>query len=131
MSIQVSFEFETTQAAAAFLHKLSITPVTEHKPGASSAPPTKKGRPSKAMRDVKLSAPVDQVAQPAPQILTKAELSELEAQHALEEVFHAKGMPVAKDLLSRYGVKRLGELKRDSYAEFIGHAKRVLTGEPV
>ena len=39
----------------------------------------------------------------------------------LEKLFDAKGIVAAQDVLSRFGVKRAGDMKPEQYADFIQH----------
>jgi hypothetical protein len=50
------------------------------------------------------------------------------AQAALEEVFAAKGIEAARDLLKKFSVKRLQDLSADRFPEFIEKAKVVVAG---
>lgn len=70
-------------------------------------------------------------APPSPPNTGKAEVTEADVQEVFKSVFDDKGISIARDLLSRYGAKRLGEVKPERYAEFFEHAKRVLAGEAV
>lgn len=99
-------------------------------PGKPEAPAPRRGRPPKnppqAQEAPKVAEPAPATTEPSP-----TEVNEADVQKALEQVFNEKGMNTARDLLSRYGAKRLGELKHEKYGEFAEHAKRVLAGEPV
>lgn len=100
-------------------------------PPAPQAEQKRRGRPPKEQLKPAAETPTAQDPTPAPAEPAKGEVTEADVQKALEEVFNTKGMNTARDLISRYGVKRLAELKREKYAEFVGHAKKVLAGEPV
>jgi len=54
-----------------------------------------------------------------------------EVQALFEKVFNQKGMKTGRDLLSRYGIKRMPELPKEMYGEFAQHAKTVLEGGEV
>lgn len=60
-----------------------------------------------------------------------AKATKEQAQTALEKVFSDKGLQTARDLLSRYGVQRLQDMKPEQYRAFVEHAGRVLTGGEV
>lgn len=51
-----------------------------------------------------------------------------DAQAAISKVFNGKGIELALQVLSRSGVKRVGELKTDQYAQFIADCTRVMEG---
>jgi hypothetical protein len=73
-------------------------------------------------------------AQPAPASVAgpaAAVLPEAEAQAALEALFNGKGLVTAQEVLSRFGVVKLRDLKPAQRAEFIAKAKAVLAGEAV
>lgn len=61
----------------------------------------------------------------------KSVATQADAQKAIETLFNAKGLPTARDVLSRYGVQRLQDMKPEHYGEFIAHADRVLKGGEV
>lgn len=51
-----------------------------------------------------------------------------DAQKAMEALFNAKGITVAQDLLKRFGVARVRELKPEQLAEFIKDANATIAG---
>lgn len=139
--IRVSFEFETTDAAAAFLRRLDKLDASNIEKGVNTQEPSSKTEPVRRGRPPKNTVvqPVPEVAKPqeAPKLVPEpatpigAEVTEADVQKALEEVFNVKKIETARALLSHYGVKRLAELDRSRFAEFVAHAKKVLAGEPV
>ena len=52
--------------------------------------------------------------------------SAADAQKALEELFNKRGIEVARDALSRFGCKRVSELKEGSRAEFIALVEKAI-----
>lgn len=131
---------QTLQTGSSVLSKqLKEEPKPEPQAGPPEVAPTPPQAEKRRGRSPKSAAPAPETPNtgaqdptpPAPAEPVKAEVNEADVQKALEEVFNTKGMPTARDLLSRYGVKRLAELKREKYAEFVDHAKKVLAGEPV
>lgn len=125
MKITITHDFETLEEVEAFLAKLSGTTVTGTTFVASPivvepAPqPEKRGRKSK-----KEQAPPPPAAEPLAQPTVE------QAREALDKVFTAKGINTARDLLSRYGAKRVAEIKPEYFAKFIDHAEKVLAGHP-
>ena len=52
--------------------------------------------------------------------------SAADAQQGLEKLFEQKGIAAAQDLLARYGVKRLRDLKENQRAEFVAETVQLL-----
>lgn len=53
------------------------------------------------------------------------------AQTAMEKIYDAKGMDTARDVLARFGAKRVRDLKPEQRAEFIAKVDAVIAGAPV
>lgn len=121
MTIKLTFEFDTLEKAAEFLRRMgreTTSPQTTFPEEAMQpAPPPPKKRAKKAD-----PAPTPESA-PAASAPTQGD-----AQAALEKLFSAKGMEICREVMSRYGVQRLKDMKSEQYADFIQHAEKVLAG---
>lgn len=132
MKVSLNFEFDSNEAAEAFLRQVRerATQVAQQEQPVEPAKAKRRGRKSREQDDGDGPTPHQEVA-PVPQPAADPMATKEDAQAALEKVFAAKGLATARDLLSRFGVQRLQDMPAEKYAEFIGHAERVLAGEAV
>lgn len=141
MKVSLNFEFDSNESAETFLRTVReraaviAGPVQTGAPKVAedvkSSPEKRKGRVTKAKAEAVIAP--GSVGGP---VETRAEQNSpaktlTDAQKALEDVFAAKGLPTARNLLSRYGVQRLANLPPEKYGEFVEHAGRVLAGGEV
>lgn len=74
-------------------------------------------------------------AEPAPSVTTGEAVppakTQADAQAALEKLFASKGMEICREVMSRFGVQRLKDLKPEQYADFVAHVETVLAGGKV
>jgi len=130
MKVSLNFEFDSNEAAEAFLRQVrerAAQVAQPEQPEQPAEPPkAKRGRKPKAQPE-----PVVQETQVPAEGQSPTTASKEDAQAALEKVFAAKGLATTRDLLGRYGVRRLQDMPAEKYAEFVSHAERVLAGEAV
>lgn len=144
--IEITFKCESLQEATALLQRVSVDPpaVVEEKavkaPAAKPASaPTGTGKRKYVKKPrLTLENPVvppegAEVIEPPAHMQTPVapqadpELSVLHVRAAFEPYYEAHGLQGARDLLSRFGCQRLGELQPESYAAFIEACE---SGEP-
>lgn len=124
MKVTVTMEFESMEAAAAYLFPKDC-------PAPAEAPkPTKKRAGNKATEAVAVAqTAVEAVAKEATTVAetaTQAVKHTLEhVQAALEAVFEKHGLATARGLLSRFGVQRAKDLKPEQYTAFVTDAGKV------
>lgn len=133
MKITIEREFRTAQEALAFLRSLEQQtggPVVADVAPVEKEAPKPRARKAKAepIAPGTVDGPVE-TRQETP--ANDAKVTVEQVQTALEAVFGSQGMQTARDLLSRYGVQRVRDLKEDRYAEFVEQAQRVAAGEKV
>ncbi len=132
MNVKMTFEFENSYLAAAFLEKLhhATVPVTEAKivppgpPTEDAAPKARRGRKSKTTEEQQTIP----AALPEPVAVNPTSLGAV--QKIVEAVFEAQGMAAARDVLARFGVQRVRDLKPEQYQGVYDLAKAVLGGNP-
>lgn len=127
MKITVTMEFEGADAmekATRFLMQPVVDGVpevtTSNHNTALQEPAPKPKRPKKAE---------DKPAEAAPQagkVFVAAD-----AQAAIEKLFEAKGLEVSLQVLSRFGVKFIRDMKPEQYGPFIDLAEKVIAGAEV
>ena len=143
--IELTINFSSVEAAIVALDKLRAAPAKKATPVPASpavpSTPAVARTPRKYVRKAKKAEasvqsaaatpdPADAPAASAPQPeVAAAAASEDEAKSAMEALYDALGVSVARETLSRFGVKRVGELLPEQRAEFIAKAKAVIGGE--
>jgi hypothetical protein len=135
MSIKVTFEFDTTDAAIAFLEAQELP---------EGQKPAKRGRPTKT----EAAAPAAAPAQAAPVATTAAAASAAPAQSAAAPAATAspavpfkavadaiteladKDLAAAKGILQKFGVAKASDLKPEQFAAVVDEAKKALSPTP-
>ena len=150
MKILITREFDTTSDAIAFLMRPNAAPAPQSDGApaivAPAAAPESRGRgrpagvtdskPRKrrnqpeapavtpAPETTAAAAPGEPAAQSAPGASATIE----QAREALTDLFTAKGLATAQEVMSRYGAKRLQDMKPEQFAIFAEHARGVIAG---
>lgn len=123
MKVILSMEFESMEAAAAYLSGTQPVP-------AAAPKPAKKRAGNKAVEVVAEAQAaaktlVDEAAPVAEKVIEGAKHTLEHVQAALEAVFEKHGLATARDLLSRFGVQRAKGLKPEQYTAFVTDAGKV------
>lgn len=141
MGIKVLLEFNSFEEAAGFLLNQCANPPTAAAQqaqgpkapgilGAGPFPPiAEQLEPAPKKRVVKKAAAAEEKPEPAP--APQPEATQEDAQKAVERLFNVKGMKTCREVLSRYGVEKVRDMKPEHYAKFIKHADEVIAGGEV
>lgn len=95
---------------------------------AGSSKPTRTTKKAAAPAETKSPPPLTSVDSTPVAAAPAAPITKEKAQAVLEDVFAAKGIEAARDLLKHFKVKRLQDLSADRFPEFIEKAKVVVAG---
>lgn len=139
MKISVTMEFEGADAmerAAQFLARQGIPPAATLEGIATVQIDTAKGIIKKNLRK-KAAAGAAKVTEALNAAVPPATSDEpakvgVEAvEKALDKLFDAKGIEVARGVMARFGVKRGRELKPEQYSDFVTKCEEVVAGGEV
>lgn len=123
---------------AAMGDALTDSDTLDEKPASIEAPPesekvalpTAKKKPA-AKKETAAKKAAAKRSTPKPANDDNAYLTVKDVRHALIEIAKHFDAGTGTDILSRFGAKRIPELKEDQYAEVIAKCDAVLEGEPV
>lgn len=125
MKITVTMEFEGADAMERAVKFFAQPPVAILEPAVSHEEPMPRESTTKKRGKTFKEVPAKEVIA-AGKVLTDAD-----AQAAIEKLFEKKGLEVSRQVLSRFGVQKLKDLKPEKYAEFIDLAEKVIAGAEV
>lgn len=151
MTIKITFEYETVEdaikalATHGGLASLETSPqrlMTVAPEDGAPVVQKRRGRPPRSVaaatgKPAEPKTPETQkavpeiVAAPAgvPPVVAAPDLKLEDAQAAVERLYAAVNAEACIALLARFGVKRVRDLKKDQYAEFISDAEKAAKGE--
>lgn len=114
MKVKLEYEFDSSEAAEAFLQQVNALKVAkqDEEPVPAAKPAPRKAKAAKA------------------EPVTPPTVRDEDLQVALDKVYQKFGMQGALDVLSRFGVKRLRDLPAEKRAQFITDAEDALKRDP-
>ncbi len=141
MKVNLSFEFDNSEQAESFLRlvreraNVIASPTAIQVPGLpeiqnGDAPPLLPTHKTPAKSRKGKTKPAEEQAVIPDQLPEPAKVTLEDVQKQVERVLEVRGMGIARNVLSRFGVQKLRDLKPEQYGGVIAHARLVVDGAP-